>query len=119
MGVYVFRSAHAPYIKVGHYSGRNAYSRVAHRGFSSCVCPAEVRGRVSMDDLELVAWFPGQKRDTEARVKRQWKHVRVYGKSEWLPAAVQDQVVDYLASLEPNMAHACDPVAAVLSRKRL
>lgn len=119
MGVYVFRSAHAPYIKVGHYSGENAYSRVAHRGFSSCVCPSEVRGRVAMDDLELMAWFPGQGRKTEAHIKRVWKHCRVYGKSEWMPAGVEKEVVSYLETLEENMAHTCDPVAAVLSRKRL
>ena len=119
MGVYVFRSVHAPYIKVGHYSGKNAYSRVAHRGFTSCLCPTEVRGRVAMDDLELVAWFPGQTKKTESQVKKRWGGCRIYGKSEWLPAGVVDEVVGYLRSLEPDMAHKCDPVAAVLTRKRL
>jgi len=58
MGVYVFRSLHAPLIKVGHYAGGDAWGRVAKRGFHSCVCPRVLGGRVDACDLELLAWFP-------------------------------------------------------------
>ncbi len=116
MGVYVFRSLHAPYIKVGHYCGKNAFSRVAHRGFSSCVCPREVQGRVSMDDLELVAWFPHQSRKIENNIKKQWKAHRI---GEWLPVDMLGPVLDFLQHLEPDQAHRCDPFEAVLTRRRL
>lgn len=119
MGVYIFQSLHAPYIKIGHYQGRNAYSRIAHRGFSSCVCPKELEGRVSMDDMELVAWFPRQGKKTEQTIKRRWKLHRVYGKSEWMPSDQLTSVLAYLENLEPNQAHLCDPFAAILSWKRL
>ena len=62
MGVYVFKSKHAPWIKVGHHkitaSRPNVYYRVARRGFYSCVHPNELRGRLSIGDVELIAWYP-------------------------------------------------------------
>lgn len=119
MGVYVFRSFHAPYIKVGHYSGKNAFCRISHRGFYSCVCPNEIKDKVSMDDMELVAWFPHQTKKTEQQIKRKWKQDRIYGKSEWLPLNKLDQVLHYLENMEPNQAHLCDPFGAVLTRRRL
>lgn len=119
MGVYVFKSLHAPYIKVGHYSGNNAFSRIAHRGFYSCVCPREIKDRVSMDDMELVAWFPKQNKKTEQKIKKKWKDDRVYGKSEWMPITNLASIVSFLEQLEPNQAHLCDPFEAVLSRRRL
>lgn len=119
MGVYIYRSLHAPYIKVGHYQGKNAYCRVAHRGFYSCVCPSIIKDRVSMDDVELLAWFPNQPKKTEQQIKKQWKQHRIYGKSEWLPADKLDEVLQYLENLEPNRAHMCDPFEAILSRRRI
>lgn len=119
MGVYVFRSFHAPYIKVGHYNGKNAFSRIAHRGFSSCVCPHEIQDRVSINDVELIAWFPKQTRKTEQQIKKQFKQYRIYGKSEWLPADKLGEVLDHLQQLEPNQAYLCDPFEAVLTRRRL
>jgi hypothetical protein len=119
MGVYVFRSFHAPYIKVGHYSGKNAFSRIAHRGFGSCVCPNEIKGRVAMDDVELMAWFPRQTTKTEQQIKKKWKHSRIYGKSEWFPLDKMNEIIEYLEKLEPNQAHVCDPFQAVLVRRRL
>lgn len=119
MGVYVFRSFHAPYIKVGHYSGKNAFSRISHRGFYSCVCPNEIKDRVSMDDMELIAWFPKQKKKTEQQIKKKWKQHRIYGKSEWLSSNKLAEIIQYLEQLEPNQAHTCDPFDALLSRRRL
>lgn len=60
MGVYVFRSHHAPWIKVGHHAATlkrpNVYYRVARRGFYSCIHPAELAGKLSIDDVALLAW---------------------------------------------------------------
>lgn len=119
MGVYVYRSLHAPYIKIGHYHGRNAFSRIAHRGFASCVCPREINGKVSMEDMELIAWFPNQTKKTENFIKKKWKSFRVYHKSEWMPLEKMTEIVAYLGSLEPNQAHLCDPFEALLTRRRL
>lgn len=119
MGVYIFRSVHGPYIKVGHYSGRNAFSRVAHRGFYSCVCPREIENRVSMEDVELLAWYPGLRKKSESEVKRKWRHHRIYGKSEWFPLEQLGSIQSFLGMQDDNRADQCDPFAAVLERKRL
>lgn len=119
MGVYIFRSLHAPYIKIGHYQGHNAFSRIAHRGFTSCVCPREIKDRVSMEDMELVAWFPHQTKKTEQYIKKKWKEHRIYRKSEWMPLDKLDEILAYLEKLEPDQSHQCDPFGAMLSRRRL
>ena len=119
MGVYIYRSFHAPYIKVGHYAGKNAFSRIAHRGFTSCVCPREIRDCVSMNDMELIAWYPYLTKKIERKVKTQWKASRIYGKSEWFPAGKLGEIQTFLDGLGENKAHLCDPFEAVLTRRRL
>ena len=58
MGVYVYKSNHMDAIKVGHYCKNNAWSRIAHRGFYSCRCPDEIKDKVSIEDLNLLCWYP-------------------------------------------------------------
>lgn len=74
MGVYVFRTLHAPYVKVGHHlvcpRRPHAYYRVAGRGFESVKHPEELTGRLGMRDLELVAWYPSLTRADECRVHK-------------------------------------------------
>lgn len=118
MGVYIFRSRHGPYIKVGHYSGDNAYSRVAHRGFYSCSCPGEIRDRVSVGDLELMAWFPNLTRREETSVKRKWKADRL-SKSEWYPEASLDDIRSFLANLDKDAAGCCNLEEALRTHRRL
>jgi hypothetical protein len=118
MGVYIFQSLYAPYIKIGHYQGKNAFSRIAHRGFYSCSCPREISQQVSMQDLMLIAWFPHQTRKTEQVIKKKWKSFR-YKKSEWMPLDKLQEILSFLETLEPNQAHQCDPFEALLTRRRL
>lgn len=119
MGVYIFRSIHAPFIKVGHYSGQNAWSRIAHRGFYSCVCPNEIKDRVSIDDLELLAWFPTLTKKHERAVKSQWKKDRVYGKSEWFPEHLFHDIFMFLSINDMDASKSCDYHAAKSTRRRL
>ena len=58
MGVYVYKSKHIDALKVGHYCKNNARSRIAHRGFYSCRCPDEIKDKVSVEDLNLLCWYP-------------------------------------------------------------
>lgn len=118
MGVYIFRSRNGPFIKVGHYAGHNAYSRVAHRGFYSCVCPPAIRDRVSVEDLELMAWFPRLTRKDECTVKRKWKTVRVC-KSEWYPEEILSEIMTFLCGLDTNEMASCDLSKAMATRRRL
>lgn len=61
MGVYVFGTA-GPWVKVGHHAVTprrpNAYYRIAGRGFEGCKHPPSLDGRLRVQDLELLAWYP-------------------------------------------------------------
>lgn len=119
MGVYIFQSLHGPYIKVGHYVGNNPFSRIAHRGFYSCICPNEIRDRVTIDDVELLAWYPHLSKKSESQVKQQWRRFRIYRKSEWFPLDQLEPIQNFLDTHDSNVAHLCDPYVAVLERRRL
>jgi hypothetical protein len=112
MGVYVFQSRHAPLIKIGHYNKSNAWSRVAHRGFHSCLHPSELKGRVSVDDLELVCWFPERTPKDEKALHRLCDPYRVKG--EWF-------TIEALLMIpwEDNQASECIKEAAMATRRRL
>lgn len=116
MGVYIFKSRHGPYIKVGHYKGGNAYSRVAHRGFYSCVCPNEIKDRVSLDDLELIAWFPSLTTKEESAIKKRWRISRV---GEWYPEELLEPIREFLSMYDRDMSCECDEEKARSTRRRL
>ena len=73
MGVYVFLCREG-WMKVGHHmvtkSRPNAYYRVAGRGFYSVVHPEELSDQLSVEHLQLRAWFPSLTRADEGRVHR-------------------------------------------------
>ena len=120
MGVYIFASTRGPFIKVGHYKGANAWSRVAHRGFSSCVCPPAIRDTVSVEDLCLRAWFPRLSTKEERAVKTRWRAHRLCGgKSEWFPACLYDEIYAFLATMDDSDLTLCDQTQARATRRRL
>jgi hypothetical protein len=116
MGVYIFRSKRGPYIKVGHYAGQNAYSRVAHRGFYSCVCPYDIQTCVSIDDLDLIGWFPNLTTKEERGVKRQWKSVRI---GEWFPISHLEEIYQFLSNYDTDQSKYCNRESACQTRRRL
>ena len=74
MGVYVFKSIRAPWFKLGHHkisaTRPNVYYRVAGRGFFSCVAPSALGRALTVDDFELVAWYPTLTRRDEGALHR-------------------------------------------------
>jgi hypothetical protein len=70
MGVYIYKSKHIDAIKVGHYSKNNAWSRIAHRGFYSCKCPDEIKHKVSVEDLNLLYWYPNLTPNDEKKLHK-------------------------------------------------
>jgi len=104
---------------MGHYAGQNAWSRVAHRGFYSCVCPKSIAQQVSAEDVELLAWFPNLDRKTESHIKKKWKSSRIYGKSEWFPLECYDAIYEELLSQDHNCLEMCDFEKAKSVRRRL
>ena len=61
MGIYIIKSIHSDWIKVGHHkitSKRpSVYYRYFNRGFYSCICPYEIQDKVGFKDLKLMYWF--------------------------------------------------------------
>ena len=74
MGVYIFASKRADWIKIGHHkataSRPNVYYRVARRGFHSCVHPRELDGHLDEEDFALVRWYPSLGRRDETAAHR-------------------------------------------------
>lgn len=69
MGIYIVKSKHVDWIKIGHHkvtkSRPSVYYRYINRGFYSCECPEKIQNKVSFDDLELLNWFHNLDIDAE------------------------------------------------------
>ena len=118
MGVYVFRSLHAPLVKVGHFKGADAWGRVSRRGFNSCVCPTRIRGRVSCDDLELLGWFPSLRPRDEKAAHRAMRAAGHGAAGEWFRAACVPDVLAHLQARCPNAAGTCSLAAVRAARPK-
>jgi hypothetical protein len=115
MGVYVYRSKHMNAIKIGHYAKQNAWSRIAHRGFYSCICPSDIRDRVSVDDVELLYWFPDLKPKDEKRVHKLLNAHALCG--EWFSTDALEQIPALLPF--ENKMDLCSKELALQTRRRL
>tara|TARA_Y100000389_G_C17462372_1_gene522823 strand:- start:3700 stop:4098 length:399 start_codon:yes stop_codon:yes gene_type:complete len=61
MGIYIVKSLHSNWIKIGHHKitdrRPSVYYRFVNRGFYSVVRPREIKDKVGFNDLELIYWF--------------------------------------------------------------
>lgn len=90
MGIYIYKSIHDEWYKIGSFKTStqkpNVYYRVVGlKGFETCrKIPVSIKGRVGVDDLTLVRWYPNlNMRDEQSlygRLVRRFS--RVYG--EWV-----------------------------------
>ena len=115
MGVYVFKSKHGPYLKIGHYAKLNAWSRIAHRGFSSCIHPKELRGKVTVHDMELVYWFPERTTKDEKSLHKALALYRLSG--EWFSTNAIDVIPTLWSDI--NQAGSCSKEEACSIKRRL
>lgn len=65
MGVYIFKSKHIDAIKIGYTSHSSPWKRVYSKGFYSCLCPLEIKTKVGVYDIELLAWYPNRNKYDE------------------------------------------------------
>ena len=86
MGIYIIKSLHSNWIKVGHHliteKRPYLYYRFINRGFYSVVRPKEIKDRVSFDDLELIYWFTNLNIEDEENLHKQLRLLYEY-KGEW------------------------------------
>lgn len=89
MGVYIVKSKHANWVKLGHHKiterRPNVFFRYIGRGFNSCIHPDEITGKLNFEDIELLHWFPNLATKDEMsihRVLRKFTHVGEWYKLE-------------------------------------
>jgi hypothetical protein len=115
MGVYIYKSKHIDAIKVGHYCKNNAWSRIAHRGFYSCRCPDEIREKVSVNDLDLLCWYPSLRPNDEKKIHRDLAEYKICG--EWFSIKALDKIYEIIK--EENKANECSKEDAIKTNRRL
>lgn len=115
MGVYVYQSKHMNAIKIGHYAKQNAWCRIAHRGFYSCVCPLEIRDRVGIEDMDLLGWYPTLTPKDEKKIHKALHSYALCG--EWFST----DALSALPTLIPqeNQSESCSKEMALSTRRRL
>ena len=98
MGIYIFRSLHAPFVKLGSYvcRGRRAFDnpwyRIAGRGFHNITHPPELHGKsLSAEGFELVVWFPNLGRREEGKIHRAFAVNRI---GEFHPAHEEPLLIE-------------------------
>jgi len=86
MGIYIIKSLHSEWIKIGHFKITNKrpsiYYRYINRGFYSCICPTEIKHKVSFNDLQLLYWFPNLDISIESKLHKHLKSLYQYC-GEW------------------------------------
>ena len=115
MGVYVYKSNHIDAIKVGHYSKNNPWSRIAHRGFYSCRCPDEIKDKVSVEDLNLLLWYPNLTPKDEKQLHKYLIEYSLCG--EWFKSNAVDKILEIIT--EENKASECSKEEAIQTISRL
>lgn len=115
MGVYVFQSIHMDAIKIGHYAKQNAWSRIAHRGFYSCIRPPLLHDKAGVDDVNLLYWFPSLTSRDEKRIHKALSEYSICG--EWFSSNALDQLSTHVS--QENKASECSLEMALATRRRL
>lgn len=72
MGIYIIKSLHSDWIRVGHQvitdKRPSVYYRFIGRGFYTVVRPQEIENKVDFNDLQLIYWFSDLNKQDERRL---------------------------------------------------
>ena len=86
MGIYIIKSLHSNWIKIGHHKitdrRPSVYYRFINRGFYSIICPEEIKDRVSFNDLQLIYWYKNLDLSDEKKLHKQLRLLFDY-EGEW------------------------------------
>jgi hypothetical protein len=75
----------------------SVYHRYINRGFYSCICPKEIKNRVSFADLQLIYWFPNLDTQDEHRLHSRLKTL-YHSKGEWYKYGDLDDILDIVVT---------------------
>ena len=89
MGIYVFKSKTANYLKVGYTKYDNPWDRAENKygGFETNRNPPALSGHVSADNLELIGWFPHGSEEQEKAFHTLYASERACG--EWYDTSLE------------------------------
>lgn len=86
MGIYIIKSLHSNWIKIGHHKithrRPSVYYRFINRGFYTVIRPIEIKDKVSFNDLKLIYWFNNLDINDEKKIHKQLKASYQY-EGEW------------------------------------
>jgi hypothetical protein len=86
MGIYIIKSLHSNWIKVGHHliteKRPSVYYRFINRGLYSVIRPKEIEDKVCFNDLELIYWFNNLNLSDEKKLHKELRLLYEY-KGEW------------------------------------
>jgi hypothetical protein len=114
MGVYVYKSIHINAIKIGNHCTNNAWNRIAYKGFYSCICPEEIKNKVSIHDLTLLYWYPNLTMKDEKIFHKKLHEYKICG--EWFRSEAIDKFLEMVS--QENKALECSKEDALLKRKK-
>jgi hypothetical protein len=108
MGLYIFQSKHASYIKVGHTSHDNPWHRLdgscgVPKGFGSVRYPSSLEGKVEIEDLTLEGWWPEITIEEERALHFLCKRLSVVG--EWYPQDTKEMFYALLRATFGSTKH--------------
>lgn len=115
MGVYIYKSKHIEAIKIGHYSKNNAWSRIAHRGFYSCISPHEIKDKLSVNNFILLCWYPNLTIKDEKNIHEYLVDYRICG--EWFSTDAINKIKEIIT--DENKAFECSKEDALQIKRRL
>lgn len=101
MGVYIIKSIHSEWIKIGHHKitarRPTVYHRYINRGFYSCICPEEIKDKVSFNDVKLLYWFPNLDINDERKIHDELNLIYEHC-GEWYKDLQINEIVNIITS---------------------
>ncbi len=99
MGIYIIKSLHSNWIKVGHHliteKRPSVYYRFINRGMYSVTRPDEIKDKVSFDDLQLIYWFTNLNMADETKLHKQLRLLYGYN-GEWYKYDYLDNILNII-----------------------
>ena len=99
MGIYIIKSLHSDWIKIGHHKitdrRPSVFHRYINRGFYSVICPIEIKDKVGFNDLKLIYWFDNLDINDEKKLHEQLRTLYQY-KGEWYKYEHIDDIINII-----------------------
>ena len=101
MGIYIVKSLHSEWFKLGHHKIKenrpSVYYRYINRGFYSCKCPEEIKEKLGFNDVKLLFWFENLNIDDEYKIHEKIKKLYEH-EGEWYKFNNIDEITTIISN---------------------